>query len=80
MSVTSTEPTATELELSQALRDAVDVQIEAKRLNREDLADRLGVMPIAIDVLFARRRWPLPVGVRVASALGLDLRIDITPR
>jgi predicted transcriptional regulator len=80
MSVVSAEPSESERNIAMSLRREIEKEVARRELDYDDVAELLGVMPVAVEALFSRQVWPLGVCVRVASALGLDVRIDVQAR
>jgi hypothetical protein len=71
-----TEATKTELDLVSAIRQAFRQQIEAQRLSKEDLANRLGLLPAGVSALSARV-WSTDLAIRIADQMGIPLRFSV---
>jgi len=55
------------------------VRDEIKRLgvSREDLATRLGLLPVGVDVLLATTDWTLDTACRVAESVGMKINVSV---
>jgi hypothetical protein len=75
MSLSISEPSHREIEFQRELRDLAIERIERDSLTSEQLAERLGMLPIGVEMLLERPTWTVGVGLRVAEALDLDIRL-----
>jgi len=70
------EQTTKERELAAAIREAVLVEIQRRGMGASDLSELLGLLPSGAELLLQESEWPLDVGIRVAAALGLELKVS----
>ena len=68
-----TEPGKMERRVGEKLRSYVLSEIEKRSMDEGDLAEVLGLFPVAARKLVERESWSLETGIRVAESLGLDL-------
>lgn len=68
---------ASELLLSERIRQAALTQIQERNLSHEQLAKILGIPETGVYLLSLKESWPLHVSVRVAEALGLEVELTI---
>lgn len=63
--------------LAASLRRRVLQEVERLGLTHAEVAVRLGLLPVGVEMLFARNEWPLETaaGVAEAFALKVDFRI-----
>jgi hypothetical protein len=66
-----------EREVGKRVRQAVLDKIQHEQMSDEQFAEKLGFMPSSARLLRERETWPLDVAVRVAAALGLEVRVDV---
>jgi hypothetical protein len=53
--------------------------MERDKLTKEQLADKLGILPVGAEVLLAREDWSLDTAFRVAEAVGLEIKVSVEP-
>lgn len=70
------EPSSREQEIAASVREAVLANIKERNLGPRELADVLGLLPSGAEFLLQESEWPLEVGVRIASALGMSVEMS----
>ena len=79
MSVTRLcEPSDEEVCAARELQSAVEAYIAAREISNAALAKALGLLPLGASNLRGKT-WDLSTGWRVASALGMLPRVQVTP-
>jgi len=53
--------------------------IKARGVTHQQLAERLGLLPIGAEVLMAQSDWSLDVTWRVAEVVGLKVKVSVDP-
>lgn len=71
------EPAKQEIKISSLLQVAVKRKIQESKLNEEQVAEKLSLLPSGAEGLFAKANWPIDTAFRVASAFGIDMLIDV---
>lgn len=71
------EKSTLERDASKLLREAVLKEIDRRGLTVEEIAELLNVMPTGASVLLKRSQWSIEVALRVAEALGVNVRFAI---
>jgi len=71
--------TLTELEspLESELRVKVLAEIERRAMSERDLADLLGIYPLAVRALVLEHEWDWPTAIRIANALGMRVEMNV---
>ena len=78
MSSSIAQPSPRELEFGRELRSLALAEIARRHLTKDELAESLGMLPIGIEMLLQRTIWPIEVGMRVAEAVGVDVRFEMS--
>lgn len=66
------------LEIKTSLQKLVRDEIEKKALTNEQLAGRLGLLPVGVESLLSRQEWSLDTAFQVADAIGLRIHFSVT--
>lgn len=69
-----------ELDFERCLRNRIMEAIDEQGLSADEVAQRADMIPSGVAALFRRAAWPLPVALRVANGLGLEIRPVVEPR
>ena len=77
MSLSIAQPSPRELELGRELRSLAIAEIDRRNLTTADLAESLSMLPIGIEMLLQRTVWPIEIGIRVAEAIGVNVRLEM---
>lgn len=75
MQLSAIESSAREREFQHQLRDMALAVIEREQLTREDLAQRLDMLPVGVEMLLGRKTWPMHVCLYVTEVLDVDVRL-----
>ena len=78
----STSVTALETHLSEQLREVALREVESRGLIADEnlLAEALHLFPSGARRLMNQSRWSVDTGLRVLSALGVDLHVESASR
>lgn len=79
MNINLSEPTKKENEMREKLRQIVIQEIKRRGLDKNQLAEKLGLLPSGADLLISRDSWSLEKGLRIAEALNMkvDLKVEL---
>ncbi len=72
------QPTEAEKLAIEEIRAAVDRKIAQEGWTREQLAEKLAILPWGVKVLF-KRSWTLESACRVAHILGVPVEVRVGP-
>lgn len=70
------QPTEAEIMAIKEIRSAVDRKIEEEGWTKEQLAEKLSILPWGVQVLF-KRSWTLESACRVAHILGVPVEVRV---
>jgi hypothetical protein len=59
------------------LREQICARIAKDNVTPDQLAERLGLLPVGAEVLLARDEWSLDTALRIAEAVGLEVKLEI---
>jgi len=76
MSMNIAEPTPRELAFATQLRELAVRQIDRRDISVDEIAERLQMLPLGVEMLLNRGSWSVEVGIRVTEALGVDVRLE----
>lgn len=65
------------LAIRSDLERRIREQLEQNEVTAEQLAEKLGLLPVGAEVLLAREDWSLDTAFRIAEAIGLDISIRV---
>lgn len=60
----------------QKLKQEILEEIKIRQINNEELASKLDLLPIGVEVLLVRE-WTVEVAIHVAKAMGLDVDFKV---
>jgi hypothetical protein len=69
-----TVPSEQELKLAALLRKCILDEVQSKHFDRNQLAQLLELFPSGVGGLMQQTTWSLELAVRVADALGIDVK------
>ena len=76
MTTAISAPIDLEQQLALQIRRACEAEIARRDLQTDDLAKLLDLLPLGVDICFARS-WELEKAIRIADVLGLTINIAI---
>lgn len=59
------------------LRGAAISEVSLRGITREELADRLNILPPAVEIVLKRQKWSLVFAIKFAEAVGLKIKLEI---
>jgi len=62
-----------------SFQQTVREEIRKRGMTNEQLAEKLGLLPIGARVLMAESNWNLEVTYRVAEVVGLKVKVSVEP-
>lgn len=65
--------------VATALQRRVREEIGQRNVSPEQLARKLGLLPVGAEVLLAREEWSLETAIQVAEAVGLEVELKVNP-
>ncbi|MEW6280784.1 MAG: hypothetical protein AB1758_19370 [Candidatus Eremiobacterota bacterium] len=76
MTTLHSEPTEAEKKVIREIRDAVERKVAQEGWTREQLAEKFGLLPWGVQVLFAKS-WTLDRACRIAHILGIPVEVRV---
>jgi hypothetical protein len=64
---------------SESLQKEIRAELARCRVTKEQLAQKLGLLPIGAEVLLARSDWSIETALKVAEAVGLEVEFKVRP-
>lgn len=71
------EPTKREIDIRNRLKKVIREKISQGKIEKNDIAKQLNLLPVGLEVLLEREEWRLDTIFRIAEAVGLEIEVSV---